>query len=142
MCAAAVSEQQEDPDGIGFRAGFRGDVGEPDFEHHLHLQQGPQVACAAGRRGPPSAPSPTKGAFGGCGPPDGEEILGVFGVFFWGGYSPHFGFLQDADNPLDSVHGHTLLEAAEPCGVGSPPCHKCPSHGVSLGTPWERSFLP
>lgn len=85
MCAAAVSEQQEDPDGIGFRAGFRGDVGEPDFEHHLHLQQGPQVACAAGRRGPPSAPSPTKGAFGGCGPPDGEEILGVFGFSFWGG---------------------------------------------------------
>ena len=50
-----------------------------------------------------------------------RRSLGCLG-FFWGvGNSPHFGFLQDADDPLDSVHGHALLEAAEPCRVGSPP---------------------
>lgn len=31
-----------------------------------------------------------------------------------GGHSPHFWLLQDSYDPLDPVHGHALLEAAQP----------------------------
>lgn len=32
------------------------------------------------------------------------------------GHSPHFWLLQDPNDPLEPVHGHALLEAAQPWG--------------------------
>lgn len=33
------------------------------------------------------------------------------------GHSPHFWLLQDPNDPLEPVHGHALLEAAQPWGA-------------------------